>query len=150
MQRQAVPLMVTEAPLIATGIEYRAAKDSGAVIIAEEEGVVKSVQADEITIDDKTYRLRKFMRSNADTCVNQRPIVKVWQKIKKGEVIADGPGTSQGELALGKNVLVAFMPWRGYNFEDAIIISEKLIRNAYRLTNTSQRVQISKLRHNHQ
>ena len=128
MQRQAVPLMVTEAPLIATGIEYRAAKDSGAVIIAEEEGVVKSVQADEITIDDKTYRLRKFMRSNADTCVNQRPIVKVGQKIKKGEVIADGPGTSQGELALGKNVLVAFMPWRGYNFEDAIIISEKLVK----------------------
>jgi len=128
MQRQAVPLMVTEPPLIATGMEYRAAKDSGAVIISQEEGVVKSVQADEIIIGDKIYRLRKFMRSNADTCVNQRPIVKVGQKVKKGEVIADGPGTAQGELALGKNVLVAFMPWRGYNFEDAIIISEKLVK----------------------
>jgi DNA-directed RNA polymerase subunit beta len=128
MQRQAVPLMVTEALLIATGMEYRAAKDSGAVIIAEEEGVVKSLQADEITIGDKVYRLRKFMRSNADTCVNQRPVVKVGQKVKKGEVIADGPATSEGELALGKNVLVAFMPWRGYNFEDAIIINEKLVK----------------------
>ncbi|HOX09674.1 MAG TPA: DNA-directed RNA polymerase subunit beta, partial [Candidatus Omnitrophota bacterium] len=128
MQRQAVPLMTTEAPLVATGMEYRAAKDSGAVVVAAEEGVVKSVQADEVTIGDKTYRLRKFMRSNADTCVNQTPIVKLGQKVKKGEVIADGPGTDQGELALGKNVLVAFMPWRGYNFEDAIIISEKLVR----------------------
>ncbi len=128
MQRQAVPLMVTEAPLIATGMEYRAAKDSGAVIVAEEEGVVKFVQADEIIIGDKVYRLRKFMRSNADTCVSQRPIVKVGQKVKKGEAIADGPATSQGELALGKNVLVAFMPWRGYNFEDAIILSEKLVK----------------------
>lgn len=121
-------MMVTEAPLIATGMEYRAAKDSGAVIVAQEDGMVKSVQADEITVGDKTYRLRKFMRSNADTCVNQTPIVKLGQKIKKGEVIADGPGTDQGELALGKNVLVAFMPWRGYNFEDAIIISEKLVK----------------------
>jgi len=120
--------MTTEAPLVATGMEYRAAKDSGAVVVAAEEGVVKSVQADEVTIGDKTYRLRKFMRSNADTCVNQTPIVKLGQKVKKGEVIADGPGTDQGELALGKNVLVAFMPWRGYNFEDAIIISEKLVR----------------------
>ncbi|MDD5269714.1 MAG: DNA-directed RNA polymerase subunit beta [Candidatus Omnitrophica bacterium] len=128
MQRQAVPLMTTEAPLVATGMEYRAAKDSGAVVVAAEEGVVKSVQADEVTIGDKTYRLRKFMRSNADTCVNQTPIVKLGQKVKKGEVIADGPGTDQGELALGKNVLVAFMPWRGYNFEDAIIISEKLVK----------------------
>jgi DNA-directed RNA polymerase subunit beta len=128
MQRQAVPLMVTEAPLIATGMEYRAAKDSGAVVVAQEEGVVKSVQADEIIIGDKTYRLRKFMRSNANTCVNQTPIVKLGQKVRKGEVIADGPGTDQGELALGKNVLVAFMPWRGYNFEDAIIISERLVR----------------------
>ncbi|MDP2942096.1 MAG: DNA-directed RNA polymerase subunit beta, partial [Candidatus Omnitrophota bacterium] len=128
MQRQAVPLMVTEAPLIATGMEYRAAKDSGAVIVAEEEGVVKSIQADEITIGDKVYRLRKFMRSNADTCVNQRPVVKVGQKVRKGEVIADGPATAQGELALGKNVLVAFMPWRGYNFEDAIIINEKIVK----------------------
>ncbi|MDP2942359.1 MAG: DNA-directed RNA polymerase subunit beta, partial [Candidatus Omnitrophota bacterium] len=125
---QAVPLMVTEAPLIATGMEYRAAKDSGAVIVAEEEGVVKFIQADEITIGDTVYRLRKFMRSNANTCVNQRPIVKVGQKVRKGEVIADGPATAQGELALGKNVLVAFMPWRGYNFEDAIIISEKLVK----------------------
>ena len=128
MQRQAVPLMMTEPPLIATGMEYRAAKDSGAVIVAEEEGVVKAVQADEIVIGDKVYRLRKFMRSNADTSVNQRPIVKVGQKIRKGEVIADGPGTAEGELSLGKNVLVAFMPWRGYNFEDAIIISEKLVK----------------------
>ncbi len=128
MQRQAVPLMVTETPLIATGMEYRAAKDSGTVMIAKEEGVVSSLQADEIIIGDKIYRLRKFMRSNANTCVNQKPVVKLGQKIKAGEVIADGSATCQGELALGKNVLVAFMPWRGYNFEDAIIISEKLIK----------------------
>ncbi len=129
MQRQAVPLLTTEAPLIATGIEDRAAKDSGAVVVAKEDGIVKSAQADEIVIADKTYKLRKFARSNADTCINQRPIVKVGQKVKAGDVIADGPATSQGELALGKNLLVAFMPWRGYNFEDAIIINERLVRD---------------------
>ena len=129
MQRQAVPLLTTEPPLIATGMEYRAARDSGVVCIAQEDGVVKYVHADEIIIGDKVYKLRKFARSNADTCINQKPIVKVGQKVKKGDVIADGPATAQGELALGKNVLVAFMPWRGYNFEDAIIISEKLAKD---------------------
>lgn len=128
MQRQAVPLMTTEGPLIATGMEYRAAKDSGAVVVALEDGVVRAVQASEITVGDTIYRLRKFMRSNADTCVNQKPVVKVGQKVKSGEVIADGPATAEGELALGKNLLVAFMPWRGYNFEDAIIINEKLVK----------------------
>jgi len=129
MQRQAVPLLTTEPPLIATGMEYRAARDSGVVCIAQEDGVVKHVHADEIIIGDRVYKLRKFARSNADTCINQKPIVKVGQKVKKGDVIADGPATAQGELALGKNVLVAFMPWRGYNFEDAIIISEKLAKD---------------------
>ncbi|MBI3008659.1 MAG: DNA-directed RNA polymerase subunit beta [Candidatus Omnitrophica bacterium] len=128
MQRQAVPLLVTEPPFVGTGIEYRAAKDSGSVIIARNSGAVKHVQADEIVIDDDVYHLRKFIRSNASTCINQRPIVRIGQKVRKGEVIADGASTSQGELALGRNVLAAFMPWRGYNFEDAILISEKLLK----------------------
>ena len=129
MQRQAVPLMVTEAPLIGTGMEYRAARDSGTVILSRSSGTVKSVQADEIVIDSQVYHLKKFMRSNANTCINQRPIVEVGDNIKAGQVIADGTATKEGELALGKNVLVAFMPWRGYNFEDAILISEKLVRD---------------------
>ncbi len=128
MQRQAVPLLFPQAPLIGTGMEFRVAKDSGAVVVAFESGVVRSVQADEIGIDRTVYSLRKFVRSNASTCINQRPIVEVGQKVKAGQVIADGASTKAGELALGRNVLVAFMPWRGYNFEDAILLSEKLVK----------------------
>ncbi|UCB57135.1 MAG: DNA-directed RNA polymerase subunit beta [Candidatus Omnitrophota bacterium] len=128
MQRQAVPLLEPETPLIGTGLEARMACDSGSVVVAASGGVVKYVQADKIVIDDTTYSLKKFVRSNTNTCINQRPLVKVGQKVKAGETIADGTATQNGELALGRNVLVAFMPWRGYNFEDAILISEKLIK----------------------
>jgi len=127
MQRQAVPLLVTEAPLVGTGLELRTARDSGALVVAKEEGKVTAVQADEIVVSGTRYPLRKFKRSNASTCINQRPIVELGEKIKKGQVLADGAATQQGELALGRNVLVAFMPWRGYNFEDAILLSEKLV-----------------------
>ncbi len=127
MQRQAVPLLETESPLIGTGMEYRTAKDSGTVLVAKDSGTVTSVDSEEIVVSGEIYKLRKFERSNANTCINQRPIVKLGQKVKAGDVIADGAATSKGELALGKNVLVAFMPWRGYNFEDAILISEKLV-----------------------
>jgi len=127
MQRQAVPLLHTEAPLIGTGMEYRAAKDSGTVVVSETTGTVTYVDANEIVVSGKHYKLRKFERSNAATSINQRPIVKLGQKVKEGTVIADGAATSNGELALGRNVLVAFMPWRGYNFEDAILISEKVV-----------------------
>jgi len=127
MQRQAVPLMNTEAPFVGTGMEYRTAKDSGAVVVATASGTVTSVDAEEITVSGKSYKLRKFERSNANTCINQRPLVKMGQAVKTGDVIADGVATKDGELALGKNVLVAFMPWRGYNFEDAILMSEKLV-----------------------
>ncbi|MEA3328287.1 MAG: DNA-directed RNA polymerase subunit beta [Candidatus Omnitrophota bacterium] len=129
MQRQAVPLLTPEAPLIGTGMEGVVARDSGVVVIAEHSGVVKEVTADRIRIDEKEYRLTKFARSNASTCINQKPIVSVGDKIKKGQVIADGSATCQGELSLGRNVLVAFMPWRGYNFEDAILVSEKLLKD---------------------
>jgi DNA-directed RNA polymerase subunit beta len=128
MQRQAVPLLAPEAPLVGTGMEYRTAKDSGAVVVAKTDGVVKSVQADEIVIGPAIYKLRKFMRSNADTCVNQRPLVKVGQKVKADDIIADGAATKDGELALGCNVLAAFMPWRGYNFEDAVLVSERIVK----------------------
>jgi DNA-directed RNA polymerase subunit beta len=128
MQRQAVPLLVTQPSLIATGLEYRTAKDSGAVVVAANSGKVTAVQADEITVGGKVYRLRKFEKSNANTSINQRPIVKLGQSVDEGDVIADGPATAQGELSLGKDILVAFMPWRGYNFEDAILINEKLVR----------------------
>lgn len=128
MQRQAVPLLEPETPLIGTGLEARMACDSGSVVVAASGGVVKYVQADKVIIDDTTYNLKKFVRSNTNTCINQRPLVKVGQKVKAGETIADGTATQNGELALGRNVLVAFMPWRGYNFEDAILISEKLIK----------------------
>jgi len=128
MQRQAVPLLVTEAPLVGTGMEYRTAKDSGAVVVAKEAGKVTSIQADEIIVSGRKYPLHKFKRSNASTCINQHPIVELGDKVKEGQVIADGAATKEGELALGRNVLVAFMPWRGYNFEDAILISEKLVR----------------------
>jgi len=129
MQRQAVPLLFPEEPLIGTGIEGRVAEDSGAVVVAQEAGVVKAVQADQLIIDRTVYTLRKFIRSNASTCLNQRPIVRVGQRVKAGEVVADGTATKDGALALGRNVLVAFMPWRGYNFEDAILISERLVRD---------------------
>jgi DNA-directed RNA polymerase subunit beta len=128
MQRQAVPLLITDSPLVGTGMEAKTARDSGSVVIAREEGKVTSVQADEIVVSGQRYSLKKFKRSNASTCINQRPIVELGEKIRKGQVIADGAATQNGELALGRNVLVAFMPWRGYNFEDAILISEKLVR----------------------
>ncbi|MGH7198369.1 MAG: DNA-directed RNA polymerase subunit beta [Candidatus Omnitrophota bacterium] len=129
MQRQAVPLLITESPLVGTGMESKTAKDSGAVVIAKEGGKVTSIQADEIVVSGTRYPLRKFWRSNASTAINQRPIVELGDKIRDGQVIADGAATNNGELALGKNVLVAFMPWRGYNFEDAILINERLVQD---------------------
>lgn len=138
MQRQGVPLLKPEAPIVGTGLEARAARDSGAVIVAEEEGVVDYVDGFRIVVSSKenalqkkTYLLKKFLRSNAGTCINQRPLCRVGDKIRTGDVIADGPACDKGEVALGRNVLVAFMPWYGYNFEDAIIISEKLVREDY-------------------
>ncbi len=128
MQRQAVPLMNTERAFVGTDMEQKAAIDSGAVIVSEEDGTVKAVDAKQIVVGNKVYDLRKFKRSNANTCVNQKPIVKLGQKVKAGEVIADGIGTKDGELALGRNLLVAFMPWRGFNFEDAILVSEKVVK----------------------
>ncbi|MGR6837419.1 DNA-directed RNA polymerase subunit beta [Syntrophomonas erecta] len=133
MQRQAVPLIKTESPVVGTGLEYKAAKDSGSTVVCKKSGVVKKVSADRIVIDNddgttETYILMKFMRSNQGTCYNQRPIVKVGERVEADTIIADGPSTDQGELALGRNVLVAFMPWEGYNYEDAILISEKLVK----------------------
>jgi DNA-directed RNA polymerase subunit beta len=129
MQRQAVPLLRTEPPLVSTGMEKPVAETSGMVIVAEEDGVVEYVDGSRIAIEGRDYRLRKFVRLNERTCLNQRPIVSVGQKVKKGQVIADGAATCQGELALGRNVLVAFMPYDGYNFEDAIVISERLVKD---------------------
>ncbi len=148
MQRQAVPLLITEAPLVATGLEERVARDSRAVLVAEEAGKVASVTGSQIIITEKgdlpegkkkikhdpangvhVYPVRKFMRSNAATCINQKILVEKGDTIKKGQVIADGPCTEKGELALGRNVLVAFMPWNGYNFEDAILISERIVKD---------------------
>ncbi len=128
MQRQAVPLMVTESPLVGTGMEAKIARDSGTVVVAEESGKVTSVDAEHVTIGKKIYHLKKFIRTNADTCLNQRPIVKLGEHVEKGQVIADGIGTREGDLALGKNLLVAFMPWRGYNFEDAILLNDRLVK----------------------
>ena len=134
MQRQAVPLLRTEAPLVGTGVEARAAQDSGDMVISDAAGVVVSVAGDEIAIRDAAtkethrYPLRKFERSNQGTSINQKPVVSLAQKVEKGMVIADGPSTDAGELALGKNLLVAFMPWRGHNFEDAIVLSERLVK----------------------
>ena len=132
MQRQAVPLIKTDSPLVGTGIEYRAAKDSGVCVIARNDGTVEKVTADQITVKTKTgtdiYNLIKFKRSNQGTCSNQRPIVTVGEKIKQGQTIADGPSTDQGELALGKNILIGFMNWEGYNYEDAILINERLVK----------------------
>ncbi len=147
MQRQGVPLLISDSPIVGTGIEGRVARDSKAVIVADGDGVAASVTADQIVVTKDgqmpegrrkfkhdpsngvyVYELRKFMRSNASTCINQKPIIKKGQKITAGDVLADGPNTEDGELALGRNVLVAFMPWNGYNFEDAIMISEKVVK----------------------
>jgi DNA-directed RNA polymerase subunit beta len=128
MQRQAVPLLFTEEPLVGTGMEEKVARDSGAVVIAQESGKVTSVDSKSITINQTRYELKKFMRTNADTCFNQRPLVKPNEFVEKGQIIADGMATKNGRLALGRNLLVAFMPWRGYNFEDAVLISEKVVK----------------------
>ncbi|HXF56963.1 MAG TPA: DNA-directed RNA polymerase subunit beta [Actinomycetota bacterium] len=133
MQRQAVPLLRAEAPLIGTGIEFRAAVDSGEVLLAEKAGLVEEVSAEEIVVREndgtlRTYQLQKFRRSNQGTCINQKPLVKVGERVRKGQVLADGSSTDHGELALGKNLLVAFMPWEGHNYEDAIVISERLVK----------------------
>jgi len=135
MQRQAVPLLVTEAPFVGTGMEYKAARDSGVVILSKNAGTVEFVDADRIAIrrDDNNeldeYKLLKFKRSNQGTCINQRPIVSHGEHIEAGEVIADGPSTDLGEIALGKNLLIGFMTWEGYNYEDAIILNERLLMN---------------------
>ena len=133
MQQQTDPLIRAESPIVGTGIEYKAAVDSGIVILAKNDGVVSYVSADKIIVDTKTgkdeYHLIKYQRSNQGTCINQKPIVLKGEKVKKGDVIADGPSTDHGELALGKNILVGFMTWEGYNFEDAILISEDLVKD---------------------
>jgi DNA-directed RNA polymerase subunit beta len=145
MQRQSVPLLRAEAPYIGTGMEKVTARDSGAVVVAKRDGVVDYVDSERIIVKadhnvDGTisrevtadiYTLIKFKRSNQNTCINQRPIVHVGERVSKRQVIADGPCTDRGELALGRNVLVAFMPWRGYNFEDAILVSERLVKEDY-------------------
>ncbi|MBN2120083.1 MAG: DNA-directed RNA polymerase subunit beta [Candidatus Omnitrophica bacterium] len=128
MQRQAVPLLFPEVAFVNTGMERRVAKDTGAALVAKEDGVVTRVDASSIKIGKLTYVLKKFQRSNADTAINQRPLVSRGQKIKRGQTIADGPGTKDGKLSLGRNLLVAFLAWRGYNFEDAILINERLVK----------------------
>ena len=134
MQRQAVPLIAAEAPYIGTGIEGRCASDAADMLLAEDDGTVVELDGDHIVIEykklgQKTLRLKKFDRSNQDSCINQKVRVAEGDKVKKGELLADGPSTDHGELALGKNLLVAFMPWEGYNFEDAIILSERLVKD---------------------
>jgi len=134
MQRQAVPLLISEAPLVGTGIEGRVARDSGILVTARRAGVVTRVTARQIVVDPgngdtDVYNLMKFDRSNQGTCMNQKPVVRVGDRVAQGDILADGPSTEMGELALGRNVLVAFMPWEGYNFEDAILISERLVRD---------------------
>ena len=134
MQRQAVPLLTTEAPVVGTGMEVKSAVDSGVCVVAEEGGIVERSTSTEITIkqDDKTkktYKLTKFLRSNQSNCYNQRPIVVKGERVEKGQVIADGPSTSNGEMALGKNPLIGFMTWEGYNYEDAVLLSERLVQN---------------------
>ncbi|MBO7405210.1 MAG: DNA-directed RNA polymerase subunit beta, partial [Clostridia bacterium] len=134
MQKQAVPLMVTEGPIVATGMEYKAGYDSGVVVIAEESGFAEKVTSDEIVIrgDDgkrRNYKLIKFKKSNQGTCINQRPIINEGEYIEKGRVIADGPATCEGEISLGKNALIGFMTWEGYNYEDAVLLNERLVRD---------------------
>ena len=134
MQRQAVPLLKTESPIVGTGMEYKAAVDSGVTVVSKHNGVVEKVSATEIVIrtDEgslETYKILKFMRSNQGTCINQRPIVEKGERVTKGMVIADGPATSNGEISLGKNALVGFMTWEGYNYEDAVLINEKIVRD---------------------
>ena len=134
MQRQAVPLLRTEAPIVATGMEYKAAVDSGTIPLAEGDGVVTRVTAREVCVHydngtDKTYPLTKFMRSNQSTCINMRPIVDLGERVKAGDVLSDGPSTDQGEVALGKNALIGFMTWEGYNYEDAVLLNERLVRD---------------------
>lgn len=134
MQRQAVPLLRPEAPMIATGVEHKIAYDSGVLIIAKNDGIVKYVDADKIVVarpdgEDDTYYTSKFVRSNQSTCINQKPIVVSGQKVTKGMILADGPSTQNGELALGRNILIGFMSWEGYNYEDAVLISEQLVRD---------------------
>src|SRR5437667_8700499 len=147
MQRQAVPLLRADAPYVGTGMEKVTARDSGAVVLCKRAGVVDSVDSERIIVRVEggphhegqpsrevgadIYSLTKFKRSNQNTCINQKPIVHDGQRVAKGDVLADGPCTDMGELALGRNVLVAFMPWRGYNFEDAILVSEKLVTDDY-------------------
>ena len=133
MQRQAVPLLMPEAPIVGTGIEYKAAKDSGITVTAKNAGIVEKVTGDEIQVRTKndtidTYKLRKFKRTNGGTCINQRPVVTRGEKVKAGELLADGPSTVNGEMSLGKNVLIAFTTWEGYNYEDAVLISERLVK----------------------
>lgn len=134
MQRQAVPLVKPEAPIVGTGMEYKAAKDSGVAVVAKNDGVVTRVSANEIVVERDsdgmldTYKLLKFKRSNQGTCINQRPIVKKGERIEKGQVIADGPSTDLGEIALGRNLLIGFMTWEGYNYEDAILLNERLVK----------------------
>ena len=133
MQRQAVPLLMPESPIVGTGIEYRAAKDSGITVTAKNSGVVEKVTGDEIAVrNDKgeldIYRLRKFKRTNGGTCINQRPVVVRGEKVNEGDLLADGPSTDKGEMALGRNVLIAFTTWEGYNYEDAVLISERLVK----------------------
>ena len=139
MQRQAVPLLRSEAPLVGTGVEGTVAKDSGATVVAKRDGIVSQVDATRIVVTSEgenvtdagvdIYKLQKFRRSNQNTCINQVPLVKVGDKVKAGDIMADGPCTEMGELALGKNVLVAFMPWNGLNYEDAILLSERISRD---------------------
>jgi DNA-directed RNA polymerase subunit beta len=145
MQRQAVPLIKGEAPLVGTGMERVTARDSGAVVLCKREGIVDQVDSERIIVRVESdhsgvlsrevgadiYQLIKFKRSNQNTCISQKPLVRVGDRVKKGQVLADGPCTERGELALGRNVLVAFLPWRGYNFEDAILVSEKLVKDDY-------------------
>ena len=133
MQRQAVPLLMPEAPIVGTGMEYRAARDSETTVVAKNDGIIEKVTADEIQIRNSkdqidTYHLRKFKRTNGGTCINQRPVVSVGEKVKAGDLIADGPATKNGEMALGRNVLIAFTTWEGYNYEDAVLISERLVK----------------------
>ena len=134
MQRQAVPLLKTEAPIVATGMEYKAAVDSGTIPLAEMDGVVTRATAREVTVQydngaERTYHLTKFLRSNQSTCINMRPIVNLGERVKRGDVLADGPSTDKGEIALGKNALIGFMTWEGYNYEDAVLLNERLVRD---------------------